>query len=820
MSHILMHSLGLSSVRLLGSITMFLFMGLAIVSGQTKSQYLDEAYKAMETKNHSAAVEYFSNAYQFDTSDIDIAYDFATSARNYESYRLADSLYAAVIEKESDGEYPEATFWRAMMRQRLGDYIFSTQLFRLYISERDMENPYLTRRAKKEMKANAWAMDYMEYLPDSPYIEHMSENINTPSSEFGVYARGDTIYYSSLRFENEEDDSYPPKPISKILVSEDGSEGVVLEGINSDSTITAHTAFSQDGNRIYYTLCEYLTGDEIQCDLYYRDWQDTAWGEAQALPEGINSDTTTVTHPSVGKMNGTDNEVLYFSSNRPGGKGKMDIWMTEVMPDGKFGDPINLEEVNSVEDELSPQYHFETHTLYFSSEGYLGFGGFDVYSTQQNNQGQWSSPQNIGYPINTSYHDVYFYMLDGPDQYAYLSSNRPGSMFLDYAHEACCYDVYLTQIPDLNSRLIVQTFDAMTMDSLKGAKVELINVSNNDSRITKQSEKLAAQNFPLKYNKDYTVVISRAGYFPDTVKFTTRKFKDTADIVKKIFLKPAKLDLLALVYDGVDSLPILGAEVSVYDYDTDELISKYINLDGNDFEFDLRYDKKYRVIANRKGFKSQSVIVDPANHPVGEQMIKRIYLPLGDLDDFLPLVLYFDNDYPNPKSWSRSTNRMYSQTFQPYYQDKSTYKKEFSDPLEGELADEALREVERFFETEVLKGGKDLERFLSVLESDLKKGLPVNIYLKGYTSPRYLASYNYNLGYRRVNSVKNELMRYDDGALKPYIQSGQLNVRERSFGELESPEDVTSDLEDKRNSIFSVNASKERRVEIIGVDRE
>jgi hypothetical protein len=820
MSHILNTYISFINYRFFSCLIIAVGFSVVSVYGQTRSQYLDEAYDAMETRNFAAAVEYFSNAYEFDTSDIDIAYDYATSARHYEAYRLADSLYASVIERESDGEYPEAMFWRAMMRQRLGDYVFSTQLFRIYISERNMENPYLTRRAKKEMEANKWATDYLEYLPDSPYIEHMSENVNTPFSEFGVHVRGDTLFYSSLRFENEDDESFPPKPIAQILISENGEEGVLLEGVNNDTTITAHTAFSQDGNRIYYTLCEYITGDEIQCDLYYRNWQDTAWGEEMALPPSINSDSTTVTHPSVGLNENTGKEVLYFSTDRPGGKGKMDIWMAEVLDSGKFGDPINVEDINTIEDELSPQYHLETKTLYFSSEGYLGFGGFDVYSTQQNADGSWMSPENVGYPINSSYHDIYFYMLDGPDQFAYLSSNRPGSMYLDYAHEACCYDVYLTQIPDLNSKLIVQTFDASTMDSLPGTRIELINLSNNDSRIIKQTESLASQNFPLKYNKDYQIAISKPGYFADTVKFTTRKFTDTADIVKKIFLKPAQLDLLTLVYDGIDSLPILGAEVSVYDYNTDELIAKYINLDGNDFTFDLDYDKKYRIIANRKGFKSQSVIVDPGNHPTGEQLVKRIYLPLGDLDDFLPLILYFDNDNPNPKSWSRSTSVRYSETYAPYYDKKSIFKKEFAGPAKGEEKQEALIGLERFFETEVRKGGEDLFRFLSVLEEDLEKGLPVNIYIKGYSSPRYLAAYNYNLGLRRVNSVKNELMRYKNGALKPYLQSGQLNIRERSFGELESSEDVLDDLQDERNSIFSVNASKERRVEIVGVDRE
>jgi len=791
--------------------------------GQTRSQYLDEAYSAMESNNYSAAVEYFSNAYEFDTSDIEVAYDFANSARNYEAYRLADSLYAFVIDKESEGGFPEATFWRGMMRQRLGDYVLSTQLLQLYLSEREGEDPYLTGRAKKEIKANEWATEYLEYMPDSPFIEHMSQDINTGFSEFGSYITGDTIYYSSLRFENEndeDDDSFPPKPISKILVSEKGSEGVPLEGVNVDDTHTAHTTFSLDGERIYFTVCKYLTGDEIECDLYYREKTDEGWSDEIRLPDTINIDSTTSTHPTIGLHPKSGKEVLYYASNRKDGKGKLDIWMVEVLENEEFGSPVNLEKINSSEDDLSPQYHLETQTLYFSSEGYLGFGGFDVYSSMSNEQGEWTKPENMGYPINTSYHDIYFYILDGPEELAYLSSNRPGAMYLDYAHEACCYDIYLTKIPDLLSQLIVQVFDASTMDSLPGAEIQLTNLSHKNSTIIKVSEELASQEFPLKYNKDYEVVISKPGYFSDTVKFTTRKMMDTADIIKKVFLKPATLDLLALVYDEADSLPILGAEVSVYDYNTDERLAQYINLDGNDFSFDLEYDKKYRIIANRKGYKSVTVIIDPNDHPQGEQLIERMYLPIGDLDDFLPLVLYFENDYPNPKTWRRTTNKLYSETYEPYYSNKSTYKSEYAGELSGEEHRIAERDIERFFETEVKKGAFDLDRFLSVLEADLEKGLPVNIYLKGYTSPRFLESYNYNLGFRRVNSVKNELMRYSEGALRPYIQSGQLNVKEKSFGELESPEDVESAMEDERNSIFSVNASKERRVEIVGVDRE
>lgn len=792
------------------------------VMGQTKSAFLEEADEAFEVENYAAAFTYYSNALEFDEDDIDVMYMVAQSARHYDSYFIADSMYKRVIESEDDGQFPEASFWRGIVLQRLGKYQKSNELFNLYLSEHSGEDEFLTKRANKEISANEWALDMLKYRTEDPKIKHLSTNVNTPYSDFGAYLLNDTLFYSSLRFENEEDDHIPTRPVSKILISVDTAEGEVIEEISKEELHTAHTAFSINRDRLYYTICEYVTGNRIRCDLYYRTIDSAGiFGEAVKLPGAINNDTTTSTEPTIGRHPESGNEAIYYVSDRKDGKGKRDIWIAEVKEDGQFSTPENLQGVNTNLDDLTPHYDLNTNTLYFSSEGYLGFGGLDVYSTRYNqDNGEWSSPENMDYPINSSYHDIYFFMLNDGER-GYVSSNRPGSFFLDEAQEACCFDIYLAEVPDLPADLLTQVFLATTMDTVYGSEVKLYEKEIPQYADIMQHQDSTYYRFNLKRNKDYVVVASKEGYLPDTIQLSTRQFKDTADIVKKLYLKTIDLDLRALVFDGRDSLPLLGAEVTVINLSDEDDVREIVNLDNNEFIFPLDRDKKYRVIASRKGFKSQSIVIDPSDHDDANIVEKKLYLPIGDLADFLPLVLYFDNDYPDPNTWNRSTDKIYTETYFPYYDRKPVYKEVFTEPLtEEKEINMATTRLERFFETEVKKGKYDLDNFLGVLLKELEEGVPVNIFLKGYTSPRYTSSYNYALGLRRVASVKNELSKYKDGALIPYMRSGQLVIKQKSFGEIESPKDVVADLDNERMSIYSVDASKERRVEIINVDKD
>ena len=97
-----------------------------------------------------------------------------------------------------------------------------------------------------------------------------------------------------------------------------------------------------------------------------------------------------------------DGRTLYFSSNRPGGKGGRDIWKTTLGNDGRWSKAENMgDSINTAMDEVSPFIHYDDQTMYFSSNGHVGMGGFDIYYTRKTSDSTWSSPTNIGYPINT-----------------------------------------------------------------------------------------------------------------------------------------------------------------------------------------------------------------------------------------------------------------------------------------------------------------------------------------------------------------------------------------------------------------------------------
>ena len=113
---------------------------------------------------------------------------------------------------------------------------------------------------------------------------------------------------------------------------------------------------------------------------------DGEWGDAVRLPDIINDSLSTNTQPTVAYDIDIDKEVLYFVSDREGGKGKLDIWYS-VMNGNGYSEPVNLSDINTNEDDLSPYYHTPTKTLYFSTSGRLGMGGYDVFSAAKTNEG-------------------------------------------------------------------------------------------------------------------------------------------------------------------------------------------------------------------------------------------------------------------------------------------------------------------------------------------------------------------------------------------------------------------------------------------------
>jgi len=567
---------------------------------------------------------------------------------------------------------------------------------------------------------------------------------------------------------------------------------------------------------MYYTVCRYLNGTDISCDLYSRTvGTDGALGVETRLPSPINMDSSTSTQPNVGFDKESGKEILYFASNREGGEGKLDIWSVSIDGDNTYGTPSNLSDINTNADDITPFFHNNSQVLYFSSEGYTNLGGYDIYRSVKEG-GSFGTPENLGAPTNGSYNDV-FYSLDELGEQALFSSNRVGSMYIDETNKSCCYDIYKADITDLEINLNALTFDAKSLDSLEGVQVQLICAKTGDVMGEITNDMANDHKFKLERNKEYLIVSSKKGYATDTLRLNTNTVFKSEDIVRKVYLKRTSLELQVFTFDDISQQALPGTTVRLIDL-TDGSIQEVVvtNESGNDFVFDVVPGHSYKVEASRDRYYSDSVEFVAKDDDGSGIITKKLYLVRRDLNIYLPLALYFDNDHPDLRSNKLTTTQSYTDTFDKYVFKKQEFKTKYA-KMEG--SDKALAEsrVDEFFEKDVKGGFDTFLRFLDYITGQLKDGNSFDISLRGFASPRADTRYNLALSQRRVVSVQNELQQYQNGVLVPYIESGQLRITELSFGESLAPDNVSDRLYDRRNSVYSPEASRERRVEIVEI---
>ncbi len=182
-----------------------------------------------------------------------------------------------------------------------------------------------------------------------------------------------------------------------------------------------------DNREMFFSAAEYVDCEERggrypNTDIFYSRNEFGNWLEAVPLPGKVNSQCYWESMPSIS----SDGQVLYFVSDRPGGYGGYDIYTSEKQNDGTWGEPQNLGPViNSPGRENTPFIHTDSQTLYFSSDGHPGLGGYDIFFSRKNPDGTWSKPRNIGYPINTQYDETGF-IVSTDGRYGYFSSDRLG----------------------------------------------------------------------------------------------------------------------------------------------------------------------------------------------------------------------------------------------------------------------------------------------------------------------------------------------------------------------------------------------------------
>ena len=174
------------------------------------------------------------------------------------------------------------------------------------------------------------------------------------------------------------------------------------------------------------------------------------------------------------------------------------------------------------------------------------------------------------------------------------------------------------------------------------------------------------------------------------------------------------------------------------------------------------------------------------------------------IHDYLPLNLYFHNDEPDSRTMNITTNKTYKEAYISYFMMKADYEKQ--NPA-----------LNNFFEDILQQNFNTLNKVLDMLLFDLSNGNNMELQIRGYASPLHNAQYNQNLSQRRISSVINYLTQFKNGAFQEYISSRKLTITELPFGESNASEKVSDNANDKKNSVYSIEAMLERKIEIVDV---
>ena len=487
MPNLLISVLGIRG-RVVARVVMFacLICASQQLSAQSPVAYERAGDKAMKEGDYYTASTFYFNSYANNNTDLVITWKLAESCRLYNDYENAQKYYSKAYGLDKQGQFPLIAFYLAEMNQRQGYYEEAASIYANYLQMHGRENSYFTDKAKRELYN---CQNIKQLLKDTAKvtIQNSGSEINSVYSDFAPsYLDTTTLLYSSLRFENKDKKTKKKnKYISKLLISNNerntwSRPDNYSTQLNRPGLHSCNSAVSGNGKLLIYTQCQ-REKDKLMCTLYYSTLKDDNWSNPQPLNDSINIKGYTATMPAIGN-DGLSGYVLYFVSDRPGGIGKADIWKCTITPDFVFSSPINLgTPVNTVDDDITPFYENLNSTLYFASEGHFGLGGFDIYSYKPDAAEQ--NVVNLHFPINTSYNDLYY---SSRNNKFLLSSNRPGSLFIKA--RTCCYDIY----------------DGVYLDTVKQVKkdtlmiIEPIATDITKDSITKEIIKQIEPLLPMK----------------------------------------------------------------------------------------------------------------------------------------------------------------------------------------------------------------------------------------------------------------------------------------------------------------------------------
>jgi flagellar motor protein MotB/tetratricopeptide (TPR) repeat protein len=463
---------------------------------------------------------------------------FSEASLNYRSAVKIDSLF-----------FKPVFFNLANAEMLSGDYFNALVHFKVYLVQEGMSAANKAIAAFRIKNCEFALIAIRKPVPFNPVT--VGQGINTRDDEYwpSITADGQTMMFTrQVNLNNNPD--FPGLAQEDFYVSyfsADAWQKAFNAGapLNTNQNEGAQT-ISSNGNYMFFTACN-RQGGIGNCDIYFSALTNGRWSEPSNLGYPVNTKQWEST-PSIS----ADGKTLFFSSSRTGGFGGKDLWLSRLNGKNQWTEPVNLgDKINTEGDEMSPFIHFDGKTLYFASNGRIGMGGFDLYITRMKTDSSWTTPQNLGYPINT-YNDEMGLIIESGGQNAYFSSIRDKSKGKDIFY----FNLYESVRPNPVSYMKGKVYDKETGKLLK-ADYELINLSTGKVIIKNITDETGNFLVCLPSGYNYGINVSKPGYLFYSENFMFEGMHTVSEpYIKKIVLNPTKVGekmLLSNVFYEVDS---------------------------------------------------------------------------------------------------------------------------------------------------------------------------------------------------------------------------------------------------------------------------
>lgn len=486
----------------------------------------EQAMSRVEKENFASAAGLLLQAIETDRNYVD-AYlvvadiygkikNYKSSIQHFEKAFALDSVYTL-----------DDKFSYSKQLAGMGEFQKAFTAINELMTKKPPKNPVSFEKMEKRKRSYQFAVEYEKNHPVKNYVfapQNLGAAINSAESEYfpSLSIDGNELIFTR-RLNDRNEDFY-----TSNLKETKWEQAKAIEGnINTAQSEAAQT-ISADGQWMIFTARD-RKDSYGNYDLYFSQYSPWGWSDAVNLGGFVNSDQWD-SQPCLSP----DKRDLYFASRRLGGFGGSDIYVCHLKPNGRWSEPENMgAAINTPGDDQCPFIHADNQTLYFTSNGWQGYGENDIFYVRKGYNGTWSKPVNLGYPINTIDDEgTLFIAADGKTAY-YASDRSDSKGGLDI------YSFELRQDVQPFKTLWVKghVMDFKTKKGLPSA-VQLIDLASRQIINEVQADESGYYFITLPIGKEYAFSVNRKGYLFYSDNFLMTGYSPDSVYEKDILLQP------------------------------------------------------------------------------------------------------------------------------------------------------------------------------------------------------------------------------------------------------------------------------------------